>query len=288
MSQAGDNLLPVRVYTPESPLRHPLQMAREMAADLVHGRELAWRLLVRNIQAEYRQTLLGYAWAVLPPLVTTAIWVFLNGQRIINFDSGSTPYPVFVLTGVLLYGLFTDALQAPLMAITQSKQMLAKINFPRESLLLLAAGQTAFNFLIKLLLLVPVLIYFDTPLTMGTLWALFGAGALALVGLTLGLVLVPLGSLYGDVGRGVGIAAGVWLYLTPVVYPAPTSWPGLLINWLNPVSGPLCATRDWLLQGTTPHGLQLAVVFGGALPVLLLALLIYRLAMPILIERMSA
>jgi lipopolysaccharide transport system permease protein len=60
-----------------------------MGRDLLASRELAWRLLVRNLSAQYRQSWLGYAWAFLPPLFTTAIWVFLQSQQVLGVgDTG--------------------------------------------------------------------------------------------------------------------------------------------------------------------------------------------------------
>ena len=56
------------VYTPESSLAHPLIMAREMLRDLAASRELAWRLAVRDIRAQYRQAFLGILWALILPL----------------------------------------------------------------------------------------------------------------------------------------------------------------------------------------------------------------------------
>ncbi len=65
------------VYTPQSQLRNPVALLRSMFSDLMASRELAWRLFVRDISSQYRQSLLGYAWAFLGPLITTLLWVFL-------------------------------------------------------------------------------------------------------------------------------------------------------------------------------------------------------------------
>ena len=70
--------LPTRTYTPESPLAHPAKLWREMKQDLWAGRELAWRLAVRDISAQYRQSALGVLWALINQLMTTAVWLFLS------------------------------------------------------------------------------------------------------------------------------------------------------------------------------------------------------------------
>ena len=62
--------LPVRIYTPEPALGHPVRLIREMAVDIWSGRELAWRLFIRDLSASYRQAWFGYAWVFLPPSQT--------------------------------------------------------------------------------------------------------------------------------------------------------------------------------------------------------------------------
>src|SRR5690606_1961338 len=81
----------VTFYSPESGLRRPLELIRSMFADLRNSRELAWRLFVRNFSAMYRQSILGCVWALILPLLMPLVWVFLNGQRIINVVDPGVP-----------------------------------------------------------------------------------------------------------------------------------------------------------------------------------------------------
>ena len=76
MTATTNSPLPARTYTPESPLAHPAKLWREMKQDLWAGRELAWRLAVRDISAQYRQSALGVLWALIIPLANTAVWLF--------------------------------------------------------------------------------------------------------------------------------------------------------------------------------------------------------------------
>jgi lipopolysaccharide transport system permease protein len=205
------------VYTPGSGLRSPLVMARQMWKDLLDSRELAWRLTIRDISAQYRQSLLGILWAFFPPIATALIFIVLNNRKIINIGDTVIPYPAFVMFGTVLWQVFVESLNSPLKVVTRSKQMLCKINFPREALILSAFEQTLFSLAIKLLILIAVFILFQIPVTWSTLLCLPAIMVLILLGLTFGLLLTPLGILYTDITHGLTIITGLWFFITPVV-----------------------------------------------------------------------
>lgn len=281
------------VFTPESPIRNPLALVREIFLDLFRGRELAWRLFLRNLSAQYRQTMFGFLWAFLPPLANTALWVGLNANSVINIAiPGDVPYYLFVLTAMVFWQLFVDAVSAPLLAATQSKPMLAKVRFPREAILVAAVGEVLFNFAIRLVLLLIVYLGFYGGLPLGAIYAPLGAIAILLMGIAIGVWLAPLGLLYDDIGRALPMITQFWMFVTPVIYPViyPTKEVNahFLIIWLNPPASLIEATRSWLIYGDTTVLFPFAVMTGIYVVILILGLIFYRLSMPILIERMSA
>ena len=109
----GPTKLPEIIYTPESQLRHPGKLLRSMIRDLFASRELAWRLLVRDVSAQYRQTALGYFWAVFPPLVISLVFIIVNSSNVMKIEGTGIPYPAFVIMGTVFFSLFMDALNAP-------------------------------------------------------------------------------------------------------------------------------------------------------------------------------
>ncbi len=279
--------LSVTVYTPESPLKNPGRLLRDMCRDVLASRELAWRLFVRDTSAQYRQTYLGYVWAFLPPLVASATFIFLQSQGIVRIEGIGVPYAAFAMMGTLLWQVFVDAIQSPISAVQSAKPMLAKINFPREAILMAGLYMVLFNFLIRLVLLAAVMAVWRVRPDSGLLLFPLAAAGLLACGYAVGLALLPLGTLYGDVGRGIGIVAQFWMLLTPVVYPARTTGlAGWLATW-NPAAPVLTTAREALSGAAFTH---LPAFFGvSAVAVILcfLGLLAYRLVMPILIERMG-
>jgi lipopolysaccharide transport system permease protein len=280
--------LPNIVYTPGSGLRSPLVMAKQMWKDLLDSRELAWRLTIRDISAQYRQSLLGILWAFFPPIATALIFIVLNNRKIINIGDTVIPYPAFAMFGTVLWQVFVESLNAPLKVVTRSKQMLSKINFHREALILSAFEQTLFSLGIKLLILIVVFILFQIPVTWSTLLCLPAIMVLILLGLTFGLLLTPLGILYTDITQGLTIITGLWFFITPVVYPPPTSFPFSPLTILNPVSPILTGARDIACKGVLNNPVPFFVITFLIFIFLIIALLIYKLTLPVLIERMKA
>lgn len=279
--------LPVRTYTPEPLLGHPAKLLRDLFQDLLAGRELAWRLFVRDLSAQYRQTYLGYVWAFLPPLVGSITFIFLQSQGIVKIEGMTIPYAAFAMIGTLLWQLFVDAMQAPLQAITSAKPMLAKINFPREAILMSSLYMVTFNFLVRLVLLIGVLVFWK--ITPGTGLLLFPLSIIGLMifGSAVGLALLPLGTLYGDVSRSIGIVSQFWMLLTPVVYPARTAGlAGWFATW-NPVSPLIITARESLTNQAFTQLPAFAIVTVASFFIALLGVIAFRLVMPHLIARMG-
>ena len=105
---------PVILYSAESEISKPVNLIRGMIRDFSAGRELAWRLFVRNLRGLYRQTILGLFWAFLPPIVNTAFWVFLREADV--FDTGKMPInsTIFILTSMIFWQAFIEAFQMPI------------------------------------------------------------------------------------------------------------------------------------------------------------------------------
>jgi lipopolysaccharide transport system permease protein len=240
------------VYTPASQLSDPARLARAMLADIGSSRELAWRLLLRNLSARYRHTLLGWLWAFLPTLVTTAVFIFLWRAGYFTVGQLAVPYPVFVLAGLVLWQVFADAVNMPLQMAQQSYSILTKINFPREALILAGIGEVLAGFLIRFALLLGALLWFQLGISWTLLWVPCGVLVLVALGVELGLILTPVGILYYDVAQALPLVLYLWMFLTPVLYPvAPTGSSFALA--LNPISPVLDATHLWLLSGAPEH-----------------------------------
>lgn len=289
-SSASD--LPVRIYSPEPALKHPRQFFGDMFRDITASGELALALAKRDISAKYRQSMLGYVWAFLPVLGTTFVFLFLRSGGAFETGPSGIAYPVYIFVGTNLWQLFVDAVNGPLKMVTTSKAMLVKINFPREALILAGMLMTLFNFAVRLVLLIPGLIYFAFQgaytFSLPSLW-LFPLGVLSIIilGYSIGVLLTPIGMLYKDISMGLTMVFTFWMFVSPVVVTIPEE--GLVsavMRW-NPVSPMLDTTRAWLL-GVTPElfGHYLAIL-GITTVLLMIGWVLFRIALPHVIARLG-
>lgn len=277
----------ITIYSPKSAILSPRKAITELWNDIKDGRELGWRLFLRNIRSQYRQTVLGTAWAVMAPLATTLVWIFLSNSGILKIDSGNLPYPLYVLSGTMLWQLFLKALLSPMQMLNNNKSLLGKINFPKTSLIVAGAGEILFNFSISLIMLVIAFIAFQYIPSWKIIFAPLGVLAVLLFGLTLGLLVTPFGMLFHDVGRSIEIGTQFLFFVTPAAYPIPAAGLSKLIMELNPLSSLLLTTRNWLTDGNTTHLIPFLIIVGITIPLFLFSLILYKLSMPYVIERVA-
>ena len=276
------------VYTPEPAIGKPKKLLSDMFQDLIDSRELAWRLCLRNISAKYRQTIMGYIWVILPPLLTSFIWIFLNNQNILKFGEARIPYPLYVLVGTILWQVFVNSINTPINVVKESASMIAKINFPRESLILAAFLEILFHLAIQLCLLAGIFAYFKVPISFYSIWALGGIISIIMTGIMVGVILAPFCVLYGDIQQGLPIILQPLFYLTPIVYSPPKTGIGAVLAMINPISPIIQFTRELLIIGDRVCLGSTAIISSITLLLLFCGWILYRVAMPHLVERIAS
>ncbi|MEQ8998162.1 MAG: ABC transporter permease [Coleofasciculus sp. B1-GNL1-01] len=276
------------IYTPESLLRHPRQLFRQMWYDLLASRELAWRLMVRDISAKYRQSVLGIAWAFIPPIAMAVGFTLASEANIVNVGQTDFPYPAYVMFSTALWQTFVESLNGPVEAVTKAKPMLARVNFPREAVILAKVGEVFFNFMIKLVLIIGLFIWYRISVSWTLIIAPVALIHLIMLGTLFGTLLSPLGVLYQDVQKGLTMVTGFWLFLTPVVYSVPESGLFGFFVQLNPVTPLLVTTRELATTGIITEPVNFWVVSILTWIGLLLTWIAFRIALPYVIERVSS
>jgi len=262
----------------------PAQMIR----DLRDAGFLGKQLFVRDTKAMFRQSVLGLLWAFVPPFLTAGAWIFLNLTGAVRISETGVPYPIYVFCGTILFQTFLESMNTPAQSVNAGKSMLAKLNFPRESLLINAFYRILFNFGLKFTALVLITLFLKHQFGWSVL--LFPVGVLGsiLLGFSIGVFLIPFQMLYHDFTRLIAVSGQVLLYLTPVVYPIPESGILYYINRFNPITYMVIVPRNWFTGQQTEYLLPFLIVCGASLFILVLGWILYRITMPIIIERVGA
>jgi lipopolysaccharide transport system permease protein len=235
---------PVRVIRPASGWA-PLDLRQLWA-----HRELVFFIGLRDIQLRYRQTLLGVGWAVLQPLLGTLVFAIFFG-KLGKIPSDGAPYALFALTALVPWQLFAFALLESSNSLVASQAILSKVYFPRIVIPIASLGAGIVDFLVSFCILIAALFLFHEGVPWRAAFLPLFALLALVAALGVGLWLATLNVRYRDVRYTVPFLAQLWLFATPVVYPA-SMVPERFRAWLglNPMAGVVEGFR-WALLGTS-------------------------------------
>lgn len=277
--------LKTTVYTSERKTGF-INEIKAMFSDLISSRELAKRLFFRDVKAEYRQSLLGIIWAFITPLVNALVWIFLSMSGAVHIETDQLPYPLFVFIGTMLWSVFSDSINSPLVSTNGAKALISKINFPKEAILMTGFYKVMFNTLIKLVIIGLALIAFQIN---PGLQIIFGLGMvlfLMFLGHAIGVLITPIGMLYKDVGRAIPMVLSFAMYATPVVYQEMKNpFLSKLVN-INPLTPIINSTRNLLTGYGWDQPMYLIGIFFVSIVIGLIGWIFYRVSIPIIVERM--
>ena len=247
---------------------------RDMFQNFLRSRGLIWRLFLRDFSAKYRQSLFGILWAVLNPIITVGIFVYLNKTGVFNLGSTDVPYPAFAIVGLTVWTLFSTGLSACSNSIVSAGAMVTKINFPKSSLVISSIGQAVVEFIVRIVLTVIVFSIYKVTPAWTAIFLPFAAIPVFLLTLGMGFFLSLLTGVFRDTVNIVTLLATFLLFLVPVLYPAPESGLFVAVNKWNPLSHLIIACRDIVFTGkfSNPAGF-----WGSTLFSLLIFLFFWRL-----------
>lgn len=218
--------------------------------ELWEFRELLYFLAWRDVKIRYKQTVLGLAWAVLQPVITMLIFAIFFG-RLAKMPSDKLPYPLFAFAALVPWTFFANGLTQASNSLVGSANLIKKVYFPRLvvpiSVVLAGLPDFALSFVVLLGMMVYYGIY---PQVAALVWLPLFVLLSFVTALGVGLWLSALNVKYRDVRYIVGFLTQIWMFATPVVYPASLlSGRWRLIYSINPMVGVVEGFR-WALLGT--------------------------------------
>lgn len=127
-------------------------------------KNLIWVFAKRDLKVKYSQTLVGISWGILQPLTAVAIFSFFFGY-ILNWKTNNLPYPIYVLSGLLGWNFFSYIVQSGTISIQESAHIIKKIYFPKSILPLSKIIVALVELALNLLLLIPLVLFYNIPLS---------------------------------------------------------------------------------------------------------------------------
>lgn len=195
------------------------------------------QLILREIKARYKQSILGYAWIIFNPLIQLLVYSFVF-SIIFKFPTGTVPYSIFLFVGLLPWIYFQTSLASSTMVLVDNSNLLKKVNFPREVLPYSVICSKTVDLFFSSFLLVIFLIFYKLSISLAIFYIIpiFFLQVVLMSGLALFLSAANL--FYRDIQYVANISLLMWMYLTPIVYPislVPKNY--LWLYKLNPMVG---------------------------------------------------
>jgi len=242
-------------------------------AEIWRYRELLYFLVWREIKVRYKQTILGAGWAVIQPLMTMVVFTIFFG-RLAHMPSDGIPYPVFSLAALVPWTYFAAAVSSGSGSMTGYQHIISKVYFPRLLVPLASVVSPLVDFAVAFAILLGMMAWYHVPPRAAIVWLPALMLLCAATAAAASVWLAALNVRYRDVRYVVPFAMQLWLFATPVVYPAslvPERWRALY--GLNPMAGVIGGFRWALVGGPSPGSMTL--VSGAAVVLFLIGGTVY-------------
>ncbi|MPZ48891.1 MAG: hypothetical protein GEU75_06195 [Dehalococcoidia bacterium] len=215
--------------------------------------ELLRHLMIRDIKAQYKQSMLGYAWILLNPICQLAIMSFVFTTALRPSSQGDVPFSLFLAVGLLPWIFFANATTSATMSITSGPNLIKSVYFPREMLVIASVLVRLVDLAAGLLIVGALMVAHGQPVLWTVVWMplLVAIHVMFVVGLSLPLAALNL--FFRDVRFLVATAIALWFFLTPIFYSlsaVPERY--RLIYDLNPNARLIQAYRWALFEGVSP------------------------------------
>ncbi len=222
-------------------------------------RELLYFLTLRDIKIRYKQTVIGVAWVLLQPIVSTAIFtlIFSSWAR---FDTGSIPYPLFALSGLIIWIFTHGSISIASNSFVNNVNLVTKVYFPRLIVPFAATLAGLFDLLFSVAILILLMIYYGSVPTLSVVLAPVFLVLALIQTAAFGTLLSALNVRFRDIKFAVPFVLQIWMIASPIFYPASlVSEKWRLAFALNPLTGIIDGFRsslfgtpfDWAVIGVS-------------------------------------
>jgi lipopolysaccharide transport system permease protein len=214
--------------------------------------ELIQQLTGREIKARYKQSILGYAWVILVPLINLSVLTIVF-SFFFRVPTGNIPYSLYLFAALVPWTFTSSAIAGATSSLIANSSLITKIKLPREIFPISSILVKMVDLGLSTAVLITLMIYLHAPLYLTILWVpvIFLIQFMMVTGVS--YILSAANVFYRDIENILGVILMVWMYLTPIMYPPeliPSKWRQLFS--LNPMTGIINAYRNVILYGVHP------------------------------------
>ena len=223
---------------------------RDALWELIRYKDLLRLLVVTNIKARYKRSVLGMAWTLLNPLLMMIVMTIAFSAL---FRFSLPNYPVYVLSALVLWQFFTQTTTHAMNQLAWGNDLLKKVYIPPAVFPVSAVGTGLVNLGLSVIPLAIIMLVMRHPFTWALLWLPVSVFLISLFCIGLGLLVSIIAVFFSDFVQMYGVILRIWFYLTPVMYPEriiPEKY--LWIVKLNPMYHFMRCWRDPIYLGTLP------------------------------------
>ncbi len=243
--------------------------------DIWQYRELLYFLTWRDVKVRYKQTVIGFLWAIIQPFLKMVVFSVIFGG-LVKMDSEGFPYPIFLYAGLLPWQFFASSVSRSGESIVASANLIKKVYFPRLIIPIASVGACLVDFAISFIILIILMLYYNVVPTLSMFIVLPLILATIFTALGVGMLISALNVAYRDFRYIVPFFVQIWMFLTPVIYPTgiiPENWRWLIL--LNPMAGIVDAYRSAILGKAFEWG-SLGISMAIAVVIFLCGLIYFR------------
>lgn len=228
---------------------------RQAYHDILTSRHVITRLFWRDFAAQFRQTILGYLWALVGPFLGIVSFLFLYLIGVLNPGKGEIPYALYVLVGSTIWGCLPGAMGAVSGGLQAQADLIMRTRIPKLALAVNSLAGLIYGILISMITM--AVVFWVMGLT-PTWWFLaypLLVLPMVLLGTAIGLVFSVLGTIARDLTPMASQALALVMYITPVIYLHSTiqnQYVKALIDW-NPISYLVDVPRSLICLGRTDN-----------------------------------
>jgi lipopolysaccharide transport system permease protein len=250
---------------------------KEIVGEQYEFRELLYQMTRRDLLLRYKQTVMGFGWAVFMPLLNTAVFSVIF-TRVAPLET-DIPYPLFAYCGLLAWNFSASSFRFAVTSLTSNASLVTKVYFPREIFPISAVMVSIVDFAVGSTVLIALMIYYQVVPTVAVVALPLVLIVQILFTLAISLLLAMGNLFYRDVKYLFELVLTIWMFLSAVLYPV-SQIGGTIgqIMRLNPMTPILEAYRDVLLRGRFPDPTPFLIAAAVSIVLLMTAWIIFHRA----------